>query len=94
MKIENKRDFGPVVIFTLEVLEKLRASSFRYVRVNSFTHDKRMDYIEPYYFILVPIKDLQDDPNKKGIYEPIDSELLTIWASNPNDGVKVFVTVG
>jgi hypothetical protein len=92
MKMETKANFDGIVALDMQVLSKLRASKHRYVRVHSFTHDKRMDYMEPYYFVLVPFEDLQDDPEHKGIYEAVDSELLTLWASNPNDGAKVFVT--
>jgi hypothetical protein len=94
MKNETKENFGPAVELTLQTLEDLKNKGFRYVRVNAFTQDKRMDYMEPHYFVLVPIKDLQDDPGKKGIYEPINSQLLTDWAHFPNEGIKVLVTMG
>ena len=92
MKNATKENLGPSVVFTLQVLEKLKAGGFRYVRVNAFTTDKRMDYIEPHYFMLTPLKELPDDINKKGIYEPINSPLLIDWANFPNEGIKVFVT--
>lgn len=94
MKNETKENFGPTVLFTLQALEGLKDRGFRYVRVNAFTQDKRPDYMEPHYFVLVPIKDLPDDPAKKGIYEPINSPLLTDWANFPNEGIKVLVTTG
>jgi hypothetical protein len=91
MKNETKENFGPTVAFTLQALEELKSRGFRYVRVNAFTQDKRMDYMEPRYFVLAPIKDLPDDMSKKGIYEPINSQLLTDWANSPDEGIKVFV---
>jgi hypothetical protein len=94
MKNEAKENFGPAIVFTLQALDILKARGFRYVRVNAFTRDKRLDYMEPHYFVLVPVKDLQDDPDKKGIYEPIDSQVLTDWAHFPNEGIKVLVTMG
>ena len=94
MKNEAKENFGPTVIFTLEALERLKARGFQYVRVNAFTHDKRLDYMEPHYFVLVPFKDLQDDPDKKGIYEPINSQLLAAWALLPEEGIKVLLAAG
>jgi hypothetical protein len=94
MKNEIKENFGPSVILTLQTLEELRGRGFRYVSVNAFTTDKRPDYMEPRYFVLVPMKDLPDDINKKGIYEPINSQLLRDWATFPNEGINVFVTAG
>ena len=94
MKNEAKENHGQTVIFTLKVLKELKDKGYRYVRVNAFTHDKRLDYVEPHYFVLVPFKDLTDDPDKKGIYEPINSQILTEWAKLSNEGIKVFVTKG
>jgi len=94
MKNEIKENFGPTVVFTLQALEELKNRGFRYVRVNAFTQDKRLDYMEPRYFVLAPIKDLPDDMNKKGIYEPINSQLLIDWANSPDEGIKVFVIAG
>lgn len=93
MKKETKDDSSPTVTFTLQTLEKLKQQGFRYLRVNAFTKDRRPDYIEPHYFVLVPFKDMTDDAGSKGIYEPIDSQLLTVWANFPDDGIKVFVTM-
>jgi hypothetical protein len=47
--------------------------------------------MEPRYLILVPIKDLSDDPDKKEIYKPINSEILIDWANSPKDGIEVLV---
>lgn len=93
MKNEMKENFGPAVAFTLQTLEKLKTRGFQYVRVNAFTQDKRMDYMEPHYFMLIPVKELPDNINEKGIYEPINSQLLIDWANSPNEGIKVFVTI-
>lgn len=89
----KKEDAGPNVNFTLQTLEILKDQGFRYVRVNALTKDRRPDYMEPHYFVLVPVKDITDDKGSKGIYEPIDSQLLTVWASFPDDGIKVFVAM-
>ena len=91
MKTEDKENFIPATPFTLKELEKLKDQGFHFVRVNAFTQDKHMDYMEPRYFMLIPLKDLPDDINQKGIYEPIESEILTSWASAPDVGIKVFV---
>ncbi len=55
--------------------------------------DRRLDYSELRYFMLAPIKDLSDDPNKMGIYEPFDSKILLEWASFPDDRVEVLVSI-
>jgi len=91
MKSETSRNNRPTVALSPKTLEKLKEDGFRYVRVNAFSHDKRLDYMEPYYFVLMPVKDLTDDPDKKGIYEPINSQLLMQWANFPNEGIKVVV---
>ncbi|HVU55953.1 MAG TPA: hypothetical protein VHD83_12905 [Puia sp.] len=77
---------------TLAVLEELKRKGFKYVIVNGFTHDRRSDYMEPYYFVLEPVKQLPDDASKKGIYEPIDSALLMEWAKYSHEGARVFVS--
>jgi len=91
MRTEDKENFVPATPFTLEELEKLKARGFNLVRVNAFTQDRHMDYMEPRYFMLTPLRNLPDDINQKGIYEPIESELLKSWATNPDEGIKVFV---
>jgi hypothetical protein len=48
MKNETKENFATTVLFTLQALDELKDKGFRYVRVNAFTHDKRLDYMEPY----------------------------------------------
>lgn len=93
MKNKPKENSGRVVELTLQTLEDLRNRGFRYVRVNAFTQDNRPDYMEPHYFVLEPIIDIPDDVNKKGIYEPVNSKLLTEWASPPYEGIKIYVSI-
>jgi hypothetical protein len=76
---------------TKQSLRKLKDNGFRFVLIKGYTIDRRMDYIDLKYFTLTPVKDLSDDPNKKGIYEPIDSPLLTEWASCPDQGANVII---
>lgn len=85
---------GRIIELTLQILEELKRSGFRYVRVNAFSHDNRPDYMEPHYFVLEPITDIPDDVNQKGIYEPVDSKLLTEWARLPYERIKVYVSMG
>lgn len=94
MKNELKGYFGKVVPLTCEALKKLKDAGFRYVQVNAFTLDKRLDYMEPHYFVLMPLKNLPEDNNKKGIYEPIGSPLLVTWANCPDEGIQVFIATG
>jgi hypothetical protein len=91
MKNESRENFQSTTRLTSQGLENLKGRGFRYVQVKGFTMDKRLDYMELRYFMLVPIKDLPDDPNKKEIYEPIDSEILMDWANSPDDGVEVLI---
>jgi hypothetical protein len=78
---------------TVQNLKDLKDRGFRYVLVKGFTMDRRLDYTELRYFMLVPIKDLSDDPNNTGIYEPIESKILQDWASSPDDRVEVLVSL-
>lgn len=76
---------------TKQSLQHLKDSGFRFVLIKGYTTDRRIDYIELSYFTLTPVKDLPDDPNKKEIYEPIDSTILMEWASHPDEGMKVII---
>jgi hypothetical protein len=81
----------PAIKLTNQSLQQLKDSGFRFVLIKGYTTDRRIDYIEVNYFTLVPVKDLPEDPNKKEIYESIDSEILMQWASFPDDGAKVII---
>src|SRR5882757_10904309 len=82
---------GSDIRLTQQSLQQLKDSGFRFVLIKGYTTDRRIDYIEVNYFTLVPVKDLPEDPNKKEIYEPIDSEILMEWASFPDHGAKVVI---
>jgi hypothetical protein len=87
-RMENSRS---AITLTIQSLQQLKDSGFRFVLIKGYTTDRRVDYIEVNYFTLVPVKDLSEDPNKKEIYESIDSEILMQWASFPDDGAKVII---
>jgi hypothetical protein len=91
MKYGQEEKTGTIVALTTKVLNELKAKGFQYVIVNAFTNDRRIDYMEPSYFELIPIKELPVEKDKKGIYEPINSPMLAEWANAPNEGIKVFV---
>jgi len=79
------------ITLTKQSLQQLKDSGFRFVLIKGYTTDRRVDYIEVNYFTLVPVRDLPEDPNKKEIYESIDSDILMQWASFPDDGAKVII---
>ncbi|MDO6432224.1 hypothetical protein Q4E93_16605 [Flavitalea sp. BT771] len=79
------------VRLTIQNLQHLKDKGFLYVLIKGYTRDGRVDYIELDYFTLIPVKSLPDDPNKKEIYEPIDSTILTGWANFPDEGLKIFI---
>lgn len=72
-------------------LQSLKKRGFRYVQVQGFSPDKHLDYMEPRYFVLVPLKHLPDEADKKGIYEPIESNILNEWAQAGDEGFEVFL---
>jgi hypothetical protein len=85
------RNYKSVIKLTKDSLQNLKDKGFRYVLVKGYTLDRRMEYIELNNITLTPVKDLSTDPNKKGIYEPIESKILTQWAEHPESGVKVVI---
>ena len=91
MTNEERQNLGTVIPLTPTTLQKLKNKGFRYMQVNGFSSDKRLDYMEPRYFLLVPLKDLPADPDKKGIYEPIDSQMLLDWAQIPQKDSDIFI---
>ena len=76
---------------TLASLQKLKKKGFRYVQIHGFFPVKHLDYMEPRYFVLVPLKNLPTETDQKGIYEPIESEILTEWAKTEDEGFDVFL---
>ena len=76
---------------TLASLQNLKKKGFLYVQVQGFSPDKHLDYMEPRYFVLVPLKNLPTETDQKGIYEPIESEILTEWAKTEDEGFDVFL---
>jgi hypothetical protein len=89
--MKNEEKLAPAAPLTLAVLEELQSRGFKYVIVNAFAHDNRPDYMEPHYFVLQPVKQLPEDVNQKGIYEPIESPLLREWAESAHEGTRIFV---
>lgn len=92
MKNETRDNFGTTAPFSMAVLEKLKHNGFQYVQVKGFTSDKKLDYMEPRYLVLIPMKELPADQGEIEIYESINSTLLVEWATHPRDGMDVLVS--
>lgn len=92
MKNETREDFGKTTPFTRAVLETLKDKGFLYVQVKGFTADKRPDYMEPRYLVLIPMKSLPEIPGSIEIYEAINSRLLEEWATHPREGMQVLIS--
>jgi hypothetical protein len=70
---------------SLSALDVLKKKGFKYVQIKGLTADKHYEYVEPYYWVLVPMKELPVDPTKRDIYEPINSTILKQWAEEISD---------
>lgn len=70
---------------SLKALQNLETKGYKYVQIKGLTSDKHYEYVEPYYWVLVPMKELPVDPAKRDIYEPIDSDILKQWAQDVSD---------
>ena len=58
MKNDNREPGESKKKLTPASLQSLRKKGFRYVQVQGFSPDKHLDYMEPRYFVLVPLKNL------------------------------------
>ena len=76
---------------SVKALANIEKKGYKYVQVIGLTMDRHYDYVEPYFFMLVPCKELPTDPARKEIFEPVDSELLRAWAREKNDDTQVFI---
>ncbi|HEU0111605.1 MAG TPA: hypothetical protein VFQ73_12055, partial [Flavisolibacter sp.] len=81
----------PTIPLTQSALLKIEKEGFKYVQVKGLTTDKHYDYIDPHFLVLVPMKELPVDQDKKDIYEPISSELLLQWANEKQDYLEVVI---
>jgi hypothetical protein len=76
---------------TLKSLRKIEDAGYKYVQVKGLTADKHFDYIEPHCLILVPMKELPLDQDKKDIYEPVASKLLEQWAAEEDEHFPIML---
>lgn len=79
------------VEFNAKALDSLQTRGYKYVQVKGLTMDKHYDYVDPYFLVLVPMKELPTDPMKRDIYEPIKSELLYKWAAEKNEYPQILI---
>ena len=86
---ENNRQKPPVPFNSME-LEKMIERGFTHVQVSAYTRDKSLDYVDPHYIILTPLKLAKGSQAGLDIYESVHSELLSNWAS-AEEGIKVWV---
>ena len=77
--------------FNQRSLSALERHGFKYVQIKGLTTDNHYDYIETRFLVLVPMKELPQDPNQKDIYERVDSKLLQRWAKEENESPKIVI---
>ncbi|MBS1916554.1 MAG: hypothetical protein JST87_09745 [Bacteroidetes bacterium] len=79
--------------FTEKSLKYLRSTRFKFVQVKALTSDNHYDYVEPNILLLVPIKEIESNPNDAGIYTSLDNEVLEDWAKTDCPGLKIVVSL-
>ena len=77
--------------FDNNVLQDLKTRGYKYVQIKGLTADKHNDYIVPHFVVLVPVIELPLDLDKKDIYEPVGSAILTQWATETDEHFKVVI---
>lgn len=90
MKEATRKEIQSSVVFTNDVLQKLKDAGYKFVKIEGYTHDNRLDYMEPRYMLLTPTKEENTAGGEMGVYEPIDSEILLSWVEGKSVA-KVFV---
>ena len=81
-----------IIPFNISALQSLKKLGYKFVQVRGLTPDNHYEYTEPCFLLLVPIKELPSEAVNKDIYEPIESDILTTWATEKNDTLPVFVS--
>jgi len=79
------------IAFNVQALDNLQSKGFKFVHVVGLTTDNHYDYTDPDLLLLVPLKELPTDPEKRDIYEPIESELLYKWAAEVNEHPRIVI---
>jgi hypothetical protein len=78
--------------FSVKALDNLQSRGYKFVQVVGFTADNHYDYTEPDFLLLLPLKELPTDPQKRDIYEPLESELLYKWAAEVNEHPRIVIS--
>ncbi len=92
MTNEMKKNFDNHGSLTIEALNHLKAKGYKYLQVQGFTLDHHLEYIEPNYLMLVPMKSLTANKSNMDIYEDISGETIINWANRGNDeNLQVFL---
>ena len=81
----------PRIKLTDKTLQELKDRGFLYVLIKGYTPAQRKDHIELNHFILVPVRQLPEDPAEKEIFAPIDSEVLAYWAQLSTGGIVAYI---
>lgn len=93
MKNETRRNFEHARKLSGQILVDLQSRGYNYVQIKGYTMERHPEYVEPHYFMLIPMKALPEDQDSKDIYEPIGSEFLASWAMQGEDEhTEVLVT--
>lgn len=79
MEQRKKNQPRPVKPLTEQLIQQLIKKGFRFVLIKGYTMDKRSDYMEPHYLLLVPIRELSHAEGEMEIYESLESKLLVSW---------------
>ena len=77
--------------FDVQTLKALKKKGYKFVQVKGLTIDNHYEYTEPRFLLLVPMKELPEDPAKKDIYETIESEILNKWASEKDENLPILI---
>jgi hypothetical protein len=92
MTNEVKNNFSSHRPLTFEALNILQEKGYRYLQVQGYTLDHHLEYVEPHYLMLVPIKKLSARPELMDIYEDIDSELIKDWVkAGSSNRLEIFL---
>jgi hypothetical protein len=82
---------GTSTRLTMDRLQKLKSLGFLYMLVRGYSPSRKSDFIELDHFNLVPVKELPKAQGEKGIYAPIDSEIIEDWAQRPEGGISAYI---
>ncbi|MBS1664605.1 MAG: hypothetical protein JST68_26405 [Bacteroidetes bacterium] len=85
-------DSNTAKLLTKQTLQELKERGFRFVLIKGYAVDRQVDYIQLNHFTLVPVVELPQDPAEKEIFEPIDSDILEEWVSDP-ENIRAYVEI-